>query len=81
MEKLAKGTRGFLLFDGDGNPFFRVYLSPGAGAFVDYDILHVDLELEILDEFAVFREAKNGPAIDYSSKVLGRGSNDDDKIE
>lgn len=80
MVKPAKGTKGFLMFDAeDGMPFFRVYNSPGSGAFIDYDILHSDLELEILDDFAVFRETENGhgPSLDYSDKVLGRGNNDE----
>lgn len=79
MEKPAKGTKGFIMFDVDGVPFFRVYTAPGSGAYIDYDILHSDLEVEILDEFAVFRETENGhgPSLDYSDRVLGRGGDDE----
>lgn len=83
MEKPAHGVRGFLMFDIDGMPYFRVYTSPGGGAFIDYDIAHSDLEVEIIAEDASFYETENGqgPYLDYCSQVLGKGSNsqDDDK--
>lgn len=46
--------------------FFRVY--KGHRKFNDYDIWHFDLEVQIIDKFAVFR----GKTLDYSARVLGR---------
>ena len=71
----ARGTRGFLLrsIDGAGcaRYFFRVY---GAGhSFRDYEILHSDLEIEIVDEEATFYDAEEGRngRLDHSLRTLG----------
>ena len=73
--KLARGTRGFLLRsidDTDGLDYvFRVY---GADhSFRDYELLHSDLEVEIVDEEATFYEAEEGQLarLDHSQRTLG----------
>jgi hypothetical protein len=72
---LARGARGFLLRsfdDAGGSPyFFRVY---GADhSFRDYELLHSDLEVEIVDEEATFYEAEEGrdARLDHSPRTLG----------
>ena len=54
----AKGTKGFIMHgtDIEGNRFyfFRVYDKGHIHKFVDYDILHYDLEVEILEDDARF---------------------------
>lgn len=72
---LARGTRGFLLrsIDDDGcsRYFFRVYLADHS--FRDYEIIHSDLEIEIVDEEATFYEAEEGcdARLDHSARTLG----------
>lgn len=73
---LARGTRGFLLrsIDDTGGLryFFRVY---GADhSFRDYELIHSDLEIEIVDEEATFYEAEDGrdALLDHSPRTLGR---------
>jgi hypothetical protein len=66
--KPAKGTKGFIMHgsDIDGNPFyfFRVYNEDFT--FVDYDILHYDLEVEILESDAMLYQDEFGAHIDYA---------------
>lgn len=56
IEKPAKGVKGFIMrgCDIDGNRFyyFRVYNENHS--FVDYDIEHYDLEVEILDDAVLY---------------------------
>lgn len=72
---LARGTRGFLLRSiGDDEClryFFRVYLADHS--FRDYEIIHSDLEIEIVDEEATFYEAEEGcdARLDHSPRTLG----------
>jgi len=73
---LARGTRGFLLrsIDDAGSLryFFRVY---GADhTFRDYELIHSDLEIQILDEEATFYDAEDGcdARLDHSPCTLGR---------
>lgn len=68
-ERAAVGTRGFIMRSADGGHFFRVY--DGHGDFVDYDIMHYDMEVQILEESAVLVDAGANSYIDYSAKVLG----------
>ncbi len=67
-EKAAVGTRGFIMRS-DDSYFFRVYGKKGD--FVDYDIMHYDLEVQIIDESAALIEHNGNNYIDYSAKVLG----------
>jgi len=71
----ARGTRGFVLrsFDEHGHVayLFRVYAH--GGSFRDYTLLHSDLEVEIVDDEAVFYE-DGEPRLDHSPKTLGLNS-------
>lgn len=68
--KVAAGTTGFILDTIDGY-VFRVY-NKGESSFTDYDLLHSDLEVTIVDEDAVFYERENGiGSLDYSPQTLG----------
>src|ERR1044071_3185827 len=57
---LARGARGFLLRSidsaGCSRYFFRVY--DADHSFHDYELMHYDLEVEIVDEEATFYEAE-----------------------
>jgi hypothetical protein len=71
----ALGVRGFLLrsIDDDGcvRYFFRVY---GAdNSFRDYELIHSDLEIEIVDEEATFygAEEAHDACLDHSPRTLG----------
>lgn len=72
---LARGTRGFLLRSiddaGCSRYFFRVY--DADRSFRDYELLHSDLEVEIVDKEATFYEADEGrdARLDHSPHTLG----------
>lgn len=60
-----------ILISTDGTFSFRQYLKNGE--FVDYNILHNDLEITINDPSATIREDKEGNKyIDYSDEILGK---------
>jgi len=65
---------GLLLktFAHDGGFCFRIYGKNGT--FKDYDILHDDIRVQILDDSAEFLESEDGEELylDYSRKVLGQ---------
>ena len=73
---LARGARGFLLRSidsaGCSRYFFRVY--DADHSFHDYELMHYDLEVEIVDEEATFYEAEEGreARLDHSPRTLGR---------
>jgi hypothetical protein len=53
----AKGLKGFLIRTLDNEFVFRVYHEDHS--FTDYDILHYDLEVEIIgDDSAVFNDGE-----------------------
>lgn len=58
----AKGIRGILIRVGDGH-VFRVYNKDFT--FIDYDILHYDLEIRILEDDAYFYNNELGQYLDY----------------
>jgi len=66
--KPAKGMKGFIMhgvdIDGGAFYFFRVYNEDFT--FVDYDILHHDLEVEILEADAMLYRSEFGACIDYA---------------
>ena len=64
----ATGTTGHLI-PTCGEYFFRVYNADKT--FTDYDLLHSDLEVTIIDPDAAFYETKNGPTLDHSPATLG----------
>ena len=61
--KRAKGTIGFIMRGLDGEHFFRVYDKDHN--FVDYDILHHDLQVVIIEDDATFFETDKGHFIDH----------------
>ena len=62
--KPAKGTIGFIMRDAtDNKHFFRVYDKDHN--FVDYDILHHDLQVVILEDDATFYETENKNYLDH----------------
>jgi hypothetical protein len=70
--KNANKQKGVILRSLDGGPsLFRIYDS--RGNFKDYEILHFDLAVQILDDSAEFLESadKNKFYLDYSRKFLG----------
>ena len=64
--------KGIILRSLDGGPsLFRIYDS--RGNFKDYEIIHHDLAVQILDDTAEFLESadKKKFYLDYSRKILG----------
>ena len=59
--QLAKGIKGILIRVGDRH-VFRVYAEDHT--FIDYDILHHDLEIQILDDAMLYR-TDFGSYLDY----------------
>lgn len=69
LPRAAVGTKGFIMRTVNNGHFFRVY--DDKGGFIDYDILHYDMEVQILEDNAVFVQTGIGNYLDYSAKVLG----------
>ena len=67
--KPAKGTKGFIIRTTDGGYMFRVYSA--THEFIDYDILHYDMEVEILDNDATFYEEGDYNVIDHAPYYKG----------
>lgn len=65
----TKNVRGFLLRSFTGNSIFRVY--DENHNFIDYHILHHDLEVTINSDDALFYEDGDKRFIDYTPAVLG----------
>ena len=61
--KPAKGTKGYIIRVGD-TYMFRVY--DKEYNFIDYDILHYDLEVEILDTDATLYSSEYGQYLDHA---------------
>jgi len=65
--KPANSVKGFIMhgvdMDGGAFYFFRVYNEDFT--FVDYDITHHDLEVEILESDAMLYRSEFGACIDY----------------
>ena len=69
MPKKIQNLRGFLCKSFEDNFFFRTYNEDGS--FVDYEICHSDLEIQILDKDAYIYTRDGKSYIDYSPKTLG----------
>jgi len=68
IQKPAKGTEGILIRSFGGRYMFRVYKEDHT--FIDYDILHCDLDVTINSDDATFYEFKDGFAsLDHSYEV------------
>ena len=66
----AMGTVGYLIRVMDERQYvFRVY--DDEHNFVDYDILHYDMRIQIQDEDATFYTNAAGDYIDHSPETLG----------
>lgn len=63
----ARGSRGFLIWTGNTYQF-RVYHDLNPQGFTDYDILHSELEIEILDDDSAFYDDRK---LDHSPETLG----------
>ena len=63
----ALGKKGTILFDGD-KIYFRVYNNDSS--FTDYELVHNDLDVQIIDEDAEFDTVNK--RLDHSSATLGR---------
>lgn len=69
----AKGTKGILMSPYNGGPaIFRIYEK--GGDFKDYEILHDDISIKILDDSAELLESLDGKNcyVDYSRRILGQ---------
>ncbi len=79
-QKPAKGTKGILLYTLNNEYVFRVYKEDNS--FIDYDILHCDLELTINDDDATFYEFEDGRNIlDHSFVMAGEDHHTDKGYE
>ncbi len=68
--KPANGVTGHLLQQHtDGPMVFRVYNADYS--FTDYDVMHCDLCVTIVDEDAHFYSNKNGHSLDHAPSTLG----------
>ena len=69
----AKGKIGCLLQTPNGSLSFRIY-SEDRKKFTDYDFRHYDLQVQIVDNDAVFYnfEDETTPVLDYSPDALGK---------
>ena len=69
----AKGVKGMLLRPfGGGSAIFRIYEK--GGDFKDYEVLHDDVSIKILDDSAELLESLDGKNcyLDYSRRILGQ---------
>ena len=73
-EKPAKGTKGCLIYTMNEEFVFRVYQEDKT--FIDYDILHYDLDITIDSDDATFYEFKDGRSILDHSYYRGVKEND-----
>jgi hypothetical protein len=65
----AKGTKGVLMRNKNGGYMLRVYDKDHN--FIDYDIYHSDLQIEIIDEDASFYTTRTKNILNHSPKTLG----------
>jgi len=67
----AAGASGCLIMDIDGEFFFRVYNA--VNEFIDYRLLHCDLQIKIADDeqASFYTDEKETNWLDYSPEVLG----------
>ena len=67
--KPANGATGYLIWCGGDKYVFRVY--DKEHNFVDYDIKHCDMKIQIQDEDAHFYETDDYAHVDHSPETLG----------
>ena len=79
-QKPAKGTKGCLLYTMNNEYVFRVYKEDHT--FIDYDILHCDLDVTIESDDATFYEFEDGRSIlDHSFVMEGEEHHSDKGYE
>jgi hypothetical protein len=69
----AKGKKAFLCRSFRGKPFLRVKLGPEPENYVDCQVAHADLEVEILDDDAVIYLEGDRAILDYSTETITGG--------
>lgn len=69
MKISANGIEGQLIWCADGVYRFRVYTDNFE--FTDYDLVHSDLSVKIIDDDATFYSDEQGNRLDHSPKTLG----------
>lgn len=69
ISKPAQGQRGMLIRGMNGQIWFRQY--DDNHNFVDYDILHYDCEIEIVDSSAELIRNEHGDFLDYTKESMG----------
>ena len=68
IQKPAKGMKGIILYTFNNQYVFRVYKEDHT--FIDYDILHCDLDITIDSDDAVLYEFEDGRAVlDHSFEI------------
>ena len=65
----ANGTKGMLIWCGGDKYVFRVYDKDRD--FVDYDLRHSDMEIEIQESDAYFYEDGDYKCVDHAPATLG----------
>jgi hypothetical protein len=77
----AKGQRGILISGFGGRVYFRQY--DADHEFVDYEVTHYDVEIEILDPSAALFRTERGDFLDYTSESMSvvQKSNTDSKTD
>jgi hypothetical protein len=68
--KRIQNLKGFLCKSLEDKFFFRTYNEDGT--YIDYEICHSDLEIQILDPDAYAYDKDGNYYIDYSPKTLGK---------
>jgi hypothetical protein len=66
----ADGREGYLIWCGGDRYVFRIYSYPPE-EFVDYDILHTDMRIKIIDSDAFFYVDGEDARVDHSPDTLG----------
>jgi hypothetical protein len=78
IQKSAKGMKGIILLTFNNQCVFRVYKEDHT--FIDYDILHCDLDVTIDSDDATLYEYEDGRnVLDHSYEVMTGESQNSDK--
>lgn len=67
--KPANGATGYLIWCGGERYVFRIY--DKNHDFVDYDIRHCDMKIQIQESDAYFYEDGDSACVDHSPETLG----------
>ena len=75
QETPARGQRGILIRGIDDRFYFRQYSDDYE--FVDYEVTHHDMEIEIVDADAALFRTQHGDFLDYTSESMNVVSKSD----